>query len=120
MSHVPVRVADSVDSWVPIPDAVLAVDGLAVIGTIGFFGPAAALLAIVTGALVDRAGLKGAREGRAVVSPAHANFIVNEGGASARQIRALIRRCQTAVGERFGVALREEIVCLGFRPGTGE
>ena len=52
MSHVPVRVADSVDSWVPIPDAVLAVDGLAVIGTIGFFGPAAALLAIVTGAII--------------------------------------------------------------------
>lgn len=66
------------------------------------------------GALVDRAGLKGAREGRAVVSPAHANFIVNEGGASAREIRALIRRCQAAVGERFGVALREEIVYLGF------
>lgn len=66
------------------------------------------------GALVDRAGLKGAREGRAVVSPAHANFIVNEGGASAAEIRALIERCQAKVHARFGVALREEIVYLGF------
>lgn len=66
------------------------------------------------GALVDRAGLKGVREGRAVVSPAHGNFIVNEGGASAAQIRALIARCQAEVAAAFGVTLREEIVYLGF------
>jgi UDP-N-acetylmuramate dehydrogenase len=65
------------------------------------------------GALVDRAGLKGAREGAAQVSPTHANFIVNEGGATARDIRALIRRCQSEVHARFGVTLREEIVYLG-------
>jgi len=65
------------------------------------------------GALVDRAGLKGAREGAARVSPTHANFIVNEGGATARDIRALIERCKTEVGARFGVTLREEIVYLG-------
>jgi UDP-N-acetylmuramate dehydrogenase len=65
------------------------------------------------GALVDRAGLKGAREGAARVSPTHANFIVNEGGATAGDIRALIRRCQSEVHERFGVTLREEIVYLG-------
>ena len=46
------RVVDGVETWVPAPDAVLAVDGLAVIGTIGFFGPAAVLLAIVTGAVI--------------------------------------------------------------------
>ncbi len=67
------------------------------------------------GALVDRAGLKGVREGPAVVSPAHANFIVNQGGATARQIRALIARCQADVQARFGVTLHEEIVYLGFR-----
>jgi UDP-N-acetylmuramate dehydrogenase len=66
------------------------------------------------GALVDRAGLKGSREGRASVSTTHANFIVNEGGATAREIRTLIERCKQAVRERFGVELREEIVYLGF------
>jgi UDP-N-acetylmuramate dehydrogenase len=65
------------------------------------------------GALVDRAGLKGAREGRAQVSTTHANFIVNEGGASASDIRRLIERCKAAVQERFGVELHEEIVYLG-------
>jgi UDP-N-acetylmuramate dehydrogenase len=66
------------------------------------------------GALVDRAGLKGAREGRARVSPTHANFIVNEGGATAADVRGLIERCKREVRQRFGVDLREEIVFLGF------
>ena len=65
------------------------------------------------GALVDRAGLKGAREGAARVSPTHGNFIVNEGGASAADIRRLIERCRDAVRTQFGVELRDEIVCLG-------
>ena len=65
------------------------------------------------GALVDRAGLKGVRQGQARVSPTHGNFIVNEGGAKAADIRALIERCKSTVRERFGVALREEIVYLG-------
>jgi UDP-N-acetylmuramate dehydrogenase len=65
------------------------------------------------GALVDHAGLKGAREGAACVSTTHANFIVNEGGATARDIRTLIDRCKSEVLAQFGVALREEIVCLG-------
>ena len=65
------------------------------------------------GALVDRAGLKGAREGHALVSPTHGNFIVNEGGATAADIRRLIARCKAEVRNRFGVDLREEIVYLG-------
>ena len=65
------------------------------------------------GALVDRAGLKGARQGAARVSITHANFIVNEGGATARDIRALIDRCKTEVQARFGVSLREEIMFMG-------
>jgi UDP-N-acetylmuramate dehydrogenase len=71
-------------------------------------------IACSAGALVDRAGLKGAREGGARVSTTHANFIVNEGRASAGDIRRLVRRCQAAVRDRFGVELREEIVYLGF------
>jgi UDP-N-acetylmuramate dehydrogenase len=65
------------------------------------------------GALVDRAGMKGAREGRAVVSPTHANFIVNEGGATAGEIRALIEACRAAVRHRHGVELRDEIAYVG-------
>ena len=65
------------------------------------------------GALVDRAGLKGAAVGCARVSPTHGNFIVNEGGATAADIRRLIEQCKTAVRDRFGVDLREEIVYLG-------
>jgi UDP-N-acetylmuramate dehydrogenase len=66
------------------------------------------------GALVDRAGLKGSREGSARVSPTHGNFIVNEGGASADDIRRLIDRCREQVRAQFGVELRDEIVYLGF------
>jgi UDP-N-acetylmuramate dehydrogenase len=65
------------------------------------------------GALVDRAGLKGVAIGGARVSATHGNFIVNDGRATARDIRALIARCRDAVREQFGVALREEIVYLG-------
>jgi UDP-N-acetylmuramate dehydrogenase len=66
------------------------------------------------GALVDRAGLKNARAGSARVSTTHANFIVNEGKASADEIRELIQQCKHGVLERFGVELKEEIVYLGF------
>ena len=65
------------------------------------------------GALVDRAGLKDASVGGARVSSTHGNFIVNDGRATARDIRALIERCRSAVHERFGVELRDEIVYLG-------
>lgn len=66
------------------------------------------------GALVDRAGLKGASVGAARVSMAHGNFILNEGTASADDIRRLIERCRADVRARFGVELRDEIVYLGF------
>jgi UDP-N-acetylmuramate dehydrogenase len=65
------------------------------------------------GALVDRAGLKGAAAGGARVSPTHGNFIVNDGRATASDIRRLIEQCRTMVHERFGVMLREEIVYIG-------
>jgi UDP-N-acetylmuramate dehydrogenase len=65
------------------------------------------------GALVDRAGLKGAAIGGARVSPAHGNFIVNDGTATAADIAQLVERCRAEVRARFGVELREEIVRLG-------
>jgi UDP-N-acetylmuramate dehydrogenase len=65
------------------------------------------------GALVDRAGLKGHRIGGAMISPVHANFIVNEGGATASDVRALVENARRAVREQFGVDLRDEVVYLG-------
>jgi UDP-N-acetylmuramate dehydrogenase len=65
------------------------------------------------GALVDRAGLKGTVRGDARVSPTHGNFIVNDGHATAADIRGLIDLCRSQVTERFGVTLDEEIVYVG-------
>jgi UDP-N-acetylmuramate dehydrogenase len=65
------------------------------------------------GALVELAGLKGAACGGARVSAVHANFVVNEGGATARDVATLVERMRDAVSSRFGVVLEEEIVRLG-------
>jgi UDP-N-acetylmuramate dehydrogenase len=65
------------------------------------------------GALIDRAGLKGHAIGGARVSTAHANFIVNEGGATAADVRRLIDLCRDEVRSRFGVTLREEVRYIG-------
>lgn len=65
------------------------------------------------GALVDRAGLKGAIEGGAAISTVHANFIVAGDSATAQDIRRLIERARHAVREQYGVTLRDEIVYLG-------
>lgn len=65
------------------------------------------------GALIERAGMKGAREGGAFVSCEHANFIINGGSATAREVRALIERVRRAVFRETGVRLTEEIVYIG-------
>ena len=65
------------------------------------------------GALIDRVGLKGVRRGGARISPVHANFFVNEGGARARDVVALIDESRRRVRDTFGIELREEIVRLG-------
>jgi UDP-N-acetylmuramate dehydrogenase len=65
------------------------------------------------GALVDRAGLKGHRIGGARISETHANFVVNDGTATAGDIRALVDSARAAVHDRFGVLLRDEVVWLG-------
>jgi UDP-N-acetylmuramate dehydrogenase len=66
------------------------------------------------GALIDRAGLKGLTIGGAKVSVTHANFIVNDGCATASDVRRIVDRCRDEVLGRFGVTLREEIRLLGW------
>jgi UDP-N-acetylmuramate dehydrogenase len=63
--------------------------------------------------LIDAAGLKGLRVGGAEVSPKHAGFIVNAGGATAADIYALICRVRAAVKEKTGVELQLEQILLG-------
>jgi len=65
------------------------------------------------GRLVQAAGLKGLREGPAVVSTLHGNFIVNEGGATAADVRKLIERVQAEVERRFGAQLETEVEFVG-------
>jgi UDP-N-acetylmuramate dehydrogenase len=65
------------------------------------------------GRLVQAAGLKGAREGNAVVSTLHGNFIVNEGGATAVEVRRLIERIQAEVRRRFNLELETEVEMVG-------
>jgi UDP-N-acetylmuramate dehydrogenase len=63
--------------------------------------------------LIETAGLKAFRIGGAQVSPKHANFIVNVGGATAADLEAVIRHVQAQVLQQFGVQLRTEVVFLG-------
>ena len=65
------------------------------------------------GRLVDECGLKGFRIGRAQISPIHANIIVNLGGATARDVRALIAHAQDAVLKKSGHRLKPEIAFVG-------
>lgn len=65
------------------------------------------------GAYIEGAGLKGAREGGAVVSEKHANFILNAGGATAADVLRLMERIEAAVYARYGVKLEREIKLIG-------
>ncbi len=61
------------------------------------------------GQLIEAAGLKGTRVGGAEISPMHANYFVNTGGATAADVRALIALARRALAERFGVRLETEV-----------
>jgi UDP-N-acetylmuramate dehydrogenase len=65
------------------------------------------------GRVIDLAGLKGAQVGDAQVSDKHANFIVNQGQASAKDVLALIRKVRAAVARRTGVKLELELKVVG-------
>src|SRR5262249_9540320 len=60
------------------------------------------------GRLVEAVGLKGEREGGAAISDFHANFIVNVGAATARNVSRLMQRAQAAVHDQFGDLLTPE------------
>jgi UDP-N-acetylmuramate dehydrogenase len=71
---------------------------------------------VPAGYLIQAAGLMGARVGGAQLSPRHANFMTNVKGASATDIRALATKAKTAVSEKFGVILEEEVLYIGDWP----
>jgi UDP-N-acetylmuramate dehydrogenase len=62
------------------------------------------------GRLIDACGLKGTRIGAAQVSEVHANFILNHGGATCRDIRELIDRVRVAVLKLTGITLEQEVI----------
>lgn len=64
-------------------------------------------------ALIEECGLKGYEIGGAQVSPKHAGFIVNDNGASAADVQALIRHIQQVVKEQKGVELTCEVKWVG-------
>lgn len=63
--------------------------------------------------LIEAAGLKGAREGGAFVSGKHANFIINDGTATARDIARLADRVRAAVEDASGIRLEPEFRIIG-------
>ena len=67
--------------------------------------------------LIEACGLKGEREGDAVVSPKHANFIINEHKASAAETEALIGRIVEIVFRAHGVRLEPEVLIVGREGG---
>ena len=65
------------------------------------------------GRLIEAAGLRGERIGGAEISPVHANFIANVGGATAKDVLALIESARTRVQKECGVELQTEVKLLG-------
>jgi UDP-N-acetylmuramate--alanine ligase len=71
---------------------------------------------ISAGKLIDQLGLKNRAVGGARVSEVHANFIVNDGGASAREILALIALVRETVRTERGIELETEVSIIGEEP----
>lgn len=68
------------------------------------------------GRLLELCRLKGHRIGGAVISPRHANFIENAGGATTADCLALVSEARRRAAEEHGVELEQEVVVLGVRP----
>ena len=65
------------------------------------------------GQLIDASGLKNSRVGAARVSDVHANFILNEGGATASEVLALVEQVRAEVLKKQGVRLETEVQIIG-------
>ena len=65
------------------------------------------------GRLIEAAGLRGEQIGQAQISPVHANFIANLGGARATDVLALIERARDAVLAKTGTHLETEVEIIG-------
>jgi UDP-N-acetylmuramate dehydrogenase len=68
---------------------------------------------IGAGRLIDECGLKGTAVGGAMVTPRHANILINRGGATAADVRALIAHIQEVVEAKTGYRLKPEISFIG-------
>jgi UDP-N-acetylmuramate dehydrogenase len=68
---------------------------------------------VPAGFLIEACGLKGTCYGGAMIGARHANFLLNVRGATATDLRRLAELAQSAVQDRFGVTLEEEVLYLG-------
>ncbi len=69
---------------------------------------------IPAGWLIDQARLRSLKVGGAMVSPRHANYLINTGNASAKEIVSLAGMVKARVLASLGVQLEEEVSCIGF------
>ncbi len=65
---------------------------------------------VSAGYLIDKAGLKGKKIGDFIISPLHANFIINLGQGKAKDLKALIQLIKKTVKKKFGLSLKEEVI----------
>jgi UDP-N-acetylmuramate dehydrogenase len=67
---------------------------------------------VPAGYYLEKVGAKNMRVGGALVYPGHANFIINQGNASAQDVRRLAQELKRRVKEEFGLELEEEVIFL--------
>ena len=61
---------------------------------------------------LEKVGMKGMRSGGAMVAEEHANWILNTGNATSRDVKSLIQRAKKRVFEEFGIHLEREVIYL--------
>ncbi|MFA6190611.1 MAG: UDP-N-acetylmuramate dehydrogenase [Candidatus Staskawiczbacteria bacterium] len=69
---------------------------------------------IPAGYLINKSGLSGKKIGNAQISEKHSNFIINIGGAKAKDVLALINLAKKKVKNNFGISLEPEVQFVGF------